>query len=109
MLLRNILNLDYFTFMTSLQVIGQEVRNRARETIFYECDISSEDYFTGKNEPVDDRDFTEFEESAVQAAGLQSSSLRDVLRPPKKYFAIVGPDTTDLGSLQRLNFMVATI
>ena len=95
--------------MTSLQVIGQEVRNRARETIFYECDISSEDYFTGKNEPVDDRDFTEFEESAVEAAGLQSSSLRDVLRPPKKYFAIVGPDTRDLGSLQRLNFMVATI
>ena len=59
-LLRNLLNMDYFSFIAELQIIAQEVRHRAHETTFYELDLSSQEAFTAKNEPVDERDFTEF-------------------------------------------------
>ena len=77
----------------------------AKMTTVYEVDVSSEEAFTAKNEPVDARDFIELQEITGEAAG--SSSLRDLLRP--NYFVIMGPDTSDMRSPGTLDIMIATI
>jgi len=87
--------------LVQLQQIVEEVRNRAIETVFYELDLSKE------TEPVDSLDFVEFEEE--QGFEHISSSLRDVLRPNKRYFAVVGPDLSDLSSMKNLDIKIATI
>ena len=103
---RNILNEDYYALLVILQQLGEEIRNKAKETIFYELELS-QDTLSVKNEPQDAIDFCEYEDMS----GLEnlSSSLRDVLRPSKRYFAVIGPDMTDLGSLKDLDVKIATI
>ena len=37
------------------------------------------------------------------------SSMRDVIRPPKRYFVVLGPDQTNLSSIKHLDIQIATI
>ena len=58
-----------------------------------------------KQEPVDRVDFQEFEMDEAELP----SSMRDVIRPSKKYYAIVGPDLTNLTKLKNVDIKIGTI
>ena len=66
---------------------------------FYELNLN-EEALSVRNEPVDHLDFHEFENMEDESL---PSSMRDVIRPPKRYFVVLGPDQTNLSSIKHLD------
>ena len=60
----------------------------------------SEEQLSVAREPIDAQDFSEYENYADDDL---PSSIRDVIRPAKRYYAIVGPDLTDLSSFKTVD------
>lgn len=80
-------------FMAELTAFSNRWNSRLKSVIEYECILSEETLATG-NEPDDKRDFVVYEDN-LNDSDLPAS-LRDVIVPSKRYFAIVGPDLTNL-------------
>ena len=99
-LARNLLDQEYFDqVIIELQSINTELENRVRKVTFYELDLS-EEALSIQNEPVDHLDFHEYENMEDESL---PSSMRDVIRAPKRYFVVLGPDQTNLSSIKHLD------
>ena len=96
----NLLSAQYLDqFLVELTQFSNEWTNRLKKVTSYELHLTAE-ALSERNEPVDSRDLQEFESNLE--VDQVPSSLRDVMRPSKKYFAIVGPDLTNLTKLKNV-------
>ncbi len=85
--------------MIELQVFNNELENRIRKVTFYELNLS-EEALSVQNEPIDHLDFHEHEN--MEGENIPSS-MRDVIRPPKRYFVVLGPDQSNLTDIKHLD------
>ena len=86
--------------MVELTHFSNEWTNRLKRVTSYELALTDE-ALSERNEPVDKQEFHEFENNLE--VDEMPSSLRDVMQPSKKYFAIVGPDLTNLTKLRNVD------
>ena len=96
---QSFLNTEEFeNVLVHLHQVGQDLQSRMNKVHFYQVKISKK-ALSHKREPKDDSDLVEFEKDQTEVG----SSIHDVIQPRKKYFAIIGPDMTDLSSLATID------
>jgi hypothetical protein len=83
----NFMTVEFFDYMDlELENIRADVRESSRIVTFYEADFTCP--LSEKEEPVDSKDFIEFETHDSEV----SSSAQDVMDMPHRVYVIVGPE-----------------